>query len=287
MPQTANKLYIAQTRFIFHCHCKIKIPIEFSDSILDNCFDLMECIDKQYNSHREQSYFDLINRHAGSWVTVDQTTINLIRQLIRISEVTDGAYDITSVPLIRLWGFYDQGVKSMPSPKAIEEALRVVDYKKIDIKENQVMIEKGQEIGTGSFLKSYAVDKVAERLRENGITDAIINVGGSTICGINDENHTRWQVNVPDREEPIYISNKAFCLSASANNFVEINNQRFGHILNAKTGLPSATVQAGVISDSAFLSDALSTAIFALDQKTESKVMEKLKENFEFTYFRK
>lgn len=292
MHQTPSDLYIAQTRQLFHCHCKIKIPLSFGEGLLDDCFALMEEVDWRYNSYRHDSFFNQINRRAGSWVEVDDVTLDLLRTLTRVSVLTDGAYDITSMPLIRLWGFYDDGLSSVPSRQSIQETLGRVDYRSLEINGNCVRIAKGQEIITGSFVKAFAVDQVVKKLISEGADDAIVNAGGSTIYGLNNPVHAQWRVNIPhpfnddERGKQISLSNRCFSLSGRRHNYVRIGDKEYGHILNAKTGWPSDTVQVGVFTESAFMGDVLSTALFAVEPYRLEDVVAQLKQYFEFEFFR-
>lgn len=114
-------LYKAQTRFLFHAHIKIKLSAFYEDSIFDELFALPEDIDKKYNSYQPDSYIDRINKNSGSFVEVDDETINILKQVIRISGFFGGMYDITIMPLIRLWGFYKDEQKQIPSIEEIKE----------------------------------------------------------------------------------------------------------------------------------------------------------------------
>lgn len=293
MPQTVSKEYLVQTRAIFYCHIKIKIPKVYGEAILEACFDLMEQIDRTYNSHQPGSYFSRINQQAGRWVTVDDTCIQMLHQLTFISSLTQGSYDISCMPLLRLWGFYKSAQEkvSLPTFEALSKTLEHVDYRSIEIKENFVKIKKGQELSTGSFLKAFAVDQVVAFLSKKGITDAVINAGGSTIRGLNDESHQQWKINIPPAHNAgettaIALSNQCFSLSGTANNHRIIDSKTYGHIINSKTGYPVLTAQVGVISSTAFLGDILSTALFAVEQEEVQEVIEKLQAHFEFTYYR-
>lgn len=107
MLQKVHKQYIAQTHFLFHCHIKIKIPIEYGEEILDECFATYKAIDLKYNSYQKGSYFDQINKNAGQWVNVDEESIKMLKVILQVCELSNGTYDITCMPLLRLWGFYD------------------------------------------------------------------------------------------------------------------------------------------------------------------------------------
>lgn len=293
MPQTATKLYITDTRELFHCHCKIKVPIEYGESLLDECFALMQEVNQKYNSYSEDSYFDCINQNAGKFVTVDDNTVVMLQILKLISELTLGAYDITAMPLIRLWGFYQNKDWQIPTKDKLISIKELVDYKKIEIDGNRVRIAQGQEIITGSFIKAFAVDQVVKFLKQRKVEDALINAGGSTIYGLNNYTHPQWFIRIPNpydnqkSTERKAITNTCFSLSARAHNYLEINGKQYGHILNATTGYPAETLQVRVVSTSAFLSDALSSAIFALDKDSVEEITDKLKKNFEFDFERK
>lgn len=260
-------LYKAQTRFLFHSHIKIKLSAFYEESIFDELFAVLEHVDKKYNSYQAGSYFDIINKNSGSFVDVDEETVNILNQAIAISDFFHGTYDITVMPLIRLWGFYKDEQRQIPSIKEIEDVKKLINYRHIEINGKKVRIKKGQEIITGSFIKAYAVDRLTEKMLELGIKDAIINAGGSTIMAINNESHPRWQVMVrhPQTKEVLFklnIANQAYSTSSQAKTFVTIDGKEYGHILNPITGFPSANKQVGIISDNCMIGDMISTALF-------------------------
>lgn len=260
-------LYRVQTRFLFHSHIRIKIPAACGEDQMDSLFDLLESIDRQYNSYQSGSFFDRINKNAGSFVTVDDETVNILRQVKKISAFFDGRYAITVMPLVRLWGFYRDDVRRVPSEAELARVLPLVNDGMIDIDGKKVRIAKGQEIVTGSFIKAYAVDRLLEKMREMKITDAIVNAGGSTMAAVNNAAHAAWQVgvDVPGTDDPLFVADIANCVystSAQGDSFVEIGGKRYGHILNPQTGYPSSSKMVGVMTDSAMLGDMVSTGLF-------------------------
>lgn len=290
MPQIVSKEYFAQTRFLFHCHFKVKIPRDYGEDLLNACFGIVEDIDLRYNSYQPDSFFSLINRNAGNWVDVDEDCVSLLKSLKLVSDLTAGCYDITCMPLIRLWGFYRKDNLTLPSFSDIQRVLKLVDYRKIEIDGCRVRIGVNQEIITGSFIKAFAVDRVIAFLKVNGVTDAIVNAGGSSIRALNDASHASWKVNFshPISNDPqrLTIKNESFSLSGKRNNHLIIRDKIYGHILNSKTGFPSTTEQVGVVTSSAFLSDVLSTALHTVDSVDFSFVVESFSSHFNFSYFR-
>ena len=271
----------------------------------------MENVDEKYNSYSENSYIDKINKNSGHFVKVNDETIKILSKIIHLSKIIGGEYDITIMPLIRLWGFYKQN-PILPSLDKIKKVKRLVDYKKIiiDKKRNRVKIEKNQEIITGSFIKAYAIEKIVEEMKKIGIKDAIVNAGGSSIIAINE-----WGIIAENPEEEreilrtekgmpikitqnqyagndeyndlfeIKIKNKSFSTSNQKNTYLLINNEKYGHIISPKTGFPSQNKQVGIITKSAFFGDIISTGMYNQTPEKFYKIMGKLSEEMEISGF--
>ena len=304
-------MYKVQVRFLFHSDIKIKIPEIYDDSIFDKLFGILEDIDEKYNSYSENSYIDKINKNSGHFVKVNDETIKILSKIIHLSKIIGGEYDITIMPLIRLWGFYKQN-PILPSLDKIKKVKRLVDYKKIiiDKKRKRVKIEKNQEIITGSFIKAYAIEKMVEEMKKIGIKDAIVNAGGSSIIAINE-----WGIITENPEEEreilrnekgmpikitqnqyagndeyndlfeIKIKNKTFSTSNQKNTYILINNEKYGHIISPKTGFPSQNKQVGVITENAFFGDIISTGMYNQTPEKFYEIMEKLSEKMEISGF--
>lgn len=268
-----DQLYKVQTRFLFHAHIRIKIPAASPDTLFDELYAVLEDVDRKYNAYQPGSYIDQINRHAGSFVDVDDETIRILEQTIFLSGFFDGTYDITIMPLIRLWGFYKDDIRRVPAPDEIHAIRHLINYRNIEINGNRVRIGKGQEIITGSFIKAYATDLLAAVMQERGINNAIINAGGSTIRAINTASEAPWQVNVthPENGETLFTLNLDDCsysTSSQSTAFVDIDGKRYGHILNPVTGYPATNRQVGIATESAMIGDIISTALFNETPKT-------------------
>ena len=304
-------MYKVQVRFLFHSDIKIKIPEIYDDSIFDKLFGILENVDEKYNSYSENSYIDKINKNSGHFVKANDETIEILSKIIHLSKIIGGEYDITIMPLIRLWGFYKQN-PILPSLDKIKKAKRLVDYKKIiiDKKRNRVKIEKNQEIITGSFIKAYAIEKIVEEMKKIGIKDAIVNAGGSSIIAINE-----WGIITENPEEEreilrnkkgmpikitqnqyadndeyndlfeIKIKNKSFSTSNQKNTYLLINNEKYGHIISPKTGFPSQNKQVGVITENAFFSDIISTGLYNQTPCKFYEIMGKLSKEMEISGF--
>ena len=259
-----SKLYKAQTRFLFHSDIKLKIPVEFDDIVFDDLYYILE--------------------------EVNDETIEILEKVIYYSDKLNGEYDITIMPLIKLWGFYKKNPQKIPLKEEIEEIKKLVNYKNIQIdkKNKRVKIEKNQEIITGSFIKSYAVDKMCIKMKEIGITDAIVNAGGSTIVALNDSDNTEWGIIVEGDGEDLFdinISNESYSTSNQLNTYIAINGEKYGHILSPKTGYPSQNKQIGIVTESAFIGDIISTGLYNQTLQNFSKLMKKLSDEIKIEGF--
>ena len=308
--EVKSMMYKVQVRFLFHSDIKIKIPEIYDDSVFDDLFGILEDVNKRYNSYSENSYIDKVNKNSGYFVKVDIETVEILRKIIHMSKIIGGEYDITIMPLIRLWGFYKQN-PVLPCFEKIKKVKRLVDYKKIviDRKRNRVRIGKNQEIITGSFIKAYAIEKMVEEMKKIGIKDAIVNAGGSSIIAIDewgiiaenpeDEKEVLRNVNgMPTRITKykysgngdndlfeIKIKNMSYSTSNQKNTYLIIDNEKYGHIISPKTGFPSQNKQVGVITENAFFGDIISTGLYNQTPEGFYEIMEKLSCEMEISGF--
>lgn len=278
----ADLLYKAQTRFLFHAHIKIKISAYYDESLFDELFGVLEEVDRLYNSYQPDSYIDRINKRAGTFVEVDPTTRMVLNKAVQLADFFEGEYDITIMPLIRLWGFYKSEGWRIPTSDEIEKTKQRVDYRRIEMKESRVRIGKEQEIITGSFIKAYAVDRLKEKMISLGINDAVVNAGGSTILVLNNEAHPAWEIAVRNPEDDsllfhLKIGNACYSTSSQSKTCLIIDNQRYGHIISPRTGMPSRNKHVGVISDNCMVGDMVSTGVFNLSTDLFLNKMEELK----------
>lgn len=295
--------YKVQTRFLFHTNIKIKIPDSFENKVFDELFEILEDVNKNYNSYSKNSYIDKINKNNGKFVQVNEETVNLLEKVVHFSEIMNGEYDITIMPLIKLWGFYKENSDKIPENLEIKKIKKLVDYKKIiiDKKNLKVKIDKNQEIITGSFIKAYAIDKAIQKMKELKIDDAIINAGGSSIVAING-----WGIIVenPEPEKKllknddgkilkitkekyegndeyndlfeIEIKDLTYSTSNQVNTFLEIDGEKYGHIISPKTGFPAKNKQIGIINENAFFGDMISTGLYNQTPKNFHEIIKKL-----------
>ncbi len=249
-------------------------------------FDEIERIDNLLSIYKSNSDISKINMQSGfSDVKVSSDTLDIIDKSIAISKMTDGAFDITIGPLMESWGFKD-GNKRIPSDKDIIEKKRLVGYKNIDINHSQSSIRlnlQGMQLDLGAIAVGFAVDKAIEKLKFIGIKDALINAGGEIYALGTPDRRRAWRIGIqhPRRKSELIgvleLKDKAISTSGDYENYFEIGDRRYPHILSPYTGKPvDGIMSVTVVSDKAVTADALSTAIFPMGAQKGMELIENL-----------
>lgn len=180
---------------------------------------------------------------------------------------SDGYFDITIKPLVDLWGVTTPTPK-VPSNDEIEKALSLVDYTKTSINGDKLIISEGMSIDLGGIGKGYAADEAAKVLRENGITDGIVDLGGDIVVlgkkRIGIQNPLSGQTG--DYMAVVEIKDSSIVTSGSYERNFKEGGKTYHHILNPKTGRPSESglLSATVISENSQDADAIATIIYIL-----------------------
>jgi len=197
--------------------------------------------------------------------------IAVIKIAEEISDLTDGAFDITIRPLLELWGFYKREYR-LPQEKEINEIRGSVDYQKIKVEKDSVYLPPGMEIDLGGIAVGYAIDRAYEVLKKWGIKKGLIDGGGDIL--VFGEEVFKIGIKDPRKEgivETLNLRNQAVSTSGDYENYFEVKGRRFSHILDPKTGYPKEGVwSVTVIGEKATICDALSTALFVLGERGEA-----------------
>lgn len=235
--------------------------------------DEVDRIEDQLTVFRETSEVSLVNRHAATEaVRVTPSLFELLRLSEQMRRETGGAFDVTSGPLTRCWGFLRREGR-LPDPLEIEEARARVGGDMLSLDEEARTVRfarEGLEINFGSIGKGYALDRVAPSVRRR-VRSALLSAGFSSMraVGGGDRGSRGWVVGVRDprqkdrRMAVLRLRDCAMSTSGSEEQFFEHEGRRYGHIIDPRTGYPSEGVACvTVVAESAAVSDALATAFY-------------------------
>ncbi|WP_405410103.1 FAD:protein FMN transferase [Maribacter sp. Asnod1-A12] len=231
-------------------------------------------IEKLISSWDKDSETSLINKNAGiKPVPVSWELYRLIERSIQISEITNGAFDITFSTLSDIWKL-DGTMEVVPSVAQINESKSKIGFKNIILNsKNQTVFlnKKGMRISFGGIGKGFAADKVKALLVSKDVKAGIINIGGDITTWGTKVTGDKWLIGVVNPELSSNVSSWIPILESSVAttggdvDFIMSDNQKYTHILNPKTGYPATGINSvSVFAKSAEISDALATAIFVL-----------------------
>ena len=251
--------------------CRFEITIASEDAAwLPAVRDALDGVDRfedELSVFRETSAISRVNRGANTGpVAIDDDLMALLRQCDELRRETGGAFDITSTPLSRCWGFLlRQG--RLPSLEEIDDARRTVggDAVVLDAADGSVRFARpGVELNLGAIGKGHALDRVAGDMRRGGVRRALLSAGRSSLLAIG----RAWNIEIvsPRRDRPlasVRLSDAALGTSGAGQQFVVVDDVRYGHVIDPRTGWPASGIESvSVIAPSAAVADALSTAFF-------------------------
>lgn len=207
-------------------------------------------VDNLLSNYRPNSELSEVNREAaGRPVKVSPELFELLRKCQEYSRLSEGAFDWTVGPLMRVWGFY-KGSGRLPDRAQIEHALRSVGYQHIRLDPQRRTVEfvvPGMELDPGGIGKGYAVEKMVDVLRDAGIETALISASGSSIYGIGAPPSEKrgWYVRIRDPKvekitvAEIYLKDLSLSTSGNYEKFFEADGKIYSHIMDPRAGYPA------------------------------------------------
>lgn len=282
---------VEQTKTVNLMGSVFQITLVDSDSIsahqnIHKAILEIERIENLISEWRPQTQISQVNQNAGiKPVKVDKEVFELTKKAIWFSEISNGAFDISIVAMDKIWKF-DGTMEKLPSKKAIRNSIVNVNYKNIvldSINSTIFLSKKGMKIGFGSIGKGYAADKARKLLQESGIIAGIINAAGDIATWGTQIDGNPWRIGVNnplETGETIEIlefsGNNAVTTSGNYEKYAEINNKRYSHIINPKTGYPSTElISVTIIGPNAEMCNGFSTSIMVLGLEKGIKLINK------------
>lgn len=239
-----------------------------SEEALQAVSDELYRIEALLDRKSDKSDIYKLNNHKE----VESETVKILEKLLKVSEKTDGAFDVTVAPVMDLWGFYDKNY-SVPESDEIKNALKSVDYRNIVVKGDTISLLNNAKLDMGGAGKGYASDKAVEILEKYEIKSAILNLGGNVYAHGRRSDGKLWRVGIAnpfdaDGKEALTVDveDKAVVTSGGYRRYFEENGKEYHHIINPATGYPveSDIKSVTVISGSGIYADAYSTALFVM-----------------------
>ena len=229
-----------------------------------------------------------INENAGiSPVKVDEEVFQLIKRCQVISKITQGAFDISYGSLDKRFWNFDLNMTSLPDPKVAKKAVELINYENILLNETDKTVflkNKGMRIGFGGIGKGYAAEMAKKKLIENNVMNGIVNASGDLTAWGFQENGAAWTIGVadPNQRKSIFstfkITDKAVATSGNYEKFITINNKRYSHTIDPKTGYPISGIKSvTILAENAEIADALATPVTVMGIEVGMNFINQLK----------
>jgi thiamine biosynthesis lipoprotein len=244
----------------------------WANEMIDAAVAEIQRIEKLLTTFGDDSETNLMNANAGIQpVPVSRETIELIQRSIRISKLTQGAFDITYGSIDKkLWNF-DKTMTALPDAATARQMVRLINYRNVLIDEEAgtVFLKKpGMRIGFGGIGKGYAAEKAKQLLQQLGVENGIVNASGDlTAWGVQPDGKP-WTIGIahPDVADLPFsylnISNMAIATSGNYEKFILIGGKKYSHTINPRTGLPVTGIKSvTIICPNAEMADAMATPV--------------------------
>ena len=235
-------------------------------------------IERLISSWDSRSETAIINQKAGiEKVKISKELFDLIQRANTIAKLTDGAFDISYASVDQLWDFNGEEA-NMPSAAALKASVAKIGHERIEIDPDLMSVfltQKGMKIGFGAIGKGYAADRVKALLQSAGAPGGIVNASGDMAVWGKDPKGEPWKIGIvnPLNKNKVFarfaLENNAVVTSGDYERFLFLDGERYGHIIDPRTGIPvKGVVSCTVFAPKAELADALATALFVMGIET-------------------
>jgi FAD:protein FMN transferase len=246
------------------------------EDAVDAALEDVRRLDQLLSNYRPESEWSQVNRNAAIQpVVVSPELFNLLAACIHYSSSSEGAFDITVGPLMKVWGFY-KGSERVPHRAEIRTAMERIGYTHVhlDPSHRTVSFDRaGVEIDPGGIGKGYAVDRVAEILKNKGITSGFISAGRSSLYAIGapPKEPQGWRVSIADPKDSqtpvaeVFLRDESMSTSGTSERFFVAGGVTYSHIMDPRTGYPAqGMLSVSVISPKTIDSEAWTKPYFVL-----------------------
>ncbi len=229
----------------------------------------------------------IINQNAGiAPIKVDEELFELLKRAVKMSKITDGAFDISYASMDKIWKF-DGSMKKMPSPDEIKESVRLVGFEKIIFDENNKTVflkDKGMKLGLGGIGQGFIADKIRDLLKNKGCTSGIANVSGDIAAWGKQPNGKPWTIGIinPMNKNKIFATfplvDSSVETSGTYEKYVVFDDVRYSHIINPKTGYPAqGIVSVTIFAKQTEVADGMAKGVFLLGVEAGLNRIDQLK----------
>jgi len=250
-----------------------------ADALEREILDALGAMEALMSTYDPDSELSGLNRFEGAdWFAVSAQTAAVVDEALQIGELTDGAFDVTVAPLVRLWNFGParRTIDRVPSDAEIEAVKARVGFRQIEVRRSPPGVRKARgdvSIDLSGIAKGFGADRLAEHLDRRGIRNYMVDVGGEVKARGRNPRGKPWQIAVEspltstrEIQRVIPLDGLAVATSGDYRNYFEQDGVRYCHIVDPRTGRPIThkLASVSVLDPSCMRADALATALMVL-----------------------
>lgn len=240
-----------------------------AEEALDQAREEIRVLESAWSVTDEESEIWQVNHSEGNPVTLSDDTAAVVQFALDMAAKTDGALEPTIYPVLSAWGFTTDENR-IPGEDEIKGLLENVGYEKVELNGNEIRLPQGMELDLGAVGKGYAGDLTAALLEEDGITSALLDIGGNIQAIGSRPDGSDWRLGIrsPFGEGMLGALSVSDCAVVTSGNyeryFVGEDGKEYGHIIDPETGYPvdNGLASVTIIADEGKMGDALSTSMF-------------------------
>ena len=262
------------------------ITYQYDDDLQSEIVAKMQEVDNSLSMFNKESVISRVNNNQHPKLT--RMFLEVFQQAQKISEDTEGAFDITVGPLVNAWGF---GFKheQLPDKHAVDSLMDIIGYQKVRCNGNQIIKSDPRIVlDCSAIAKGYGVDVIARLLSEKGISNYMVEIGGEVVTRGISEKRVPWKIGVTkptddplaegnELQTVLNVTDKAMATSGNYRNFYYKGKRKYAHTINPKTGYPVQhnILSATVLTSTCMRADAYATSFMVMGFEGARKVLER------------
>jgi len=239
-----------------------------AESAATAAFARIAALDRMMSDYRPDSELRRLQGNGDAWTPVSAELFDVLQRSVAIARKTDGAFDPTVGPLVRLWR-EARARRQLPEPAALQVAKTQVGWRHVSLDPSRRAVRMAAEVALdlGGIAKGYILQEALRELHTHGVSSALIEAGGDIVVGNAPPGRSGWRIEVPGASAAFAarandLTNAALSTSGPSAQYVEIDGVRYSHVIDPRTGLGlTNNLTARVIAADAATADALSTAL--------------------------
>ena len=274
--QVSDFVFGTTYKIIYQCDSDLSVAVR----------DELMKVDRSLSPFNKESVITAVNQNRE--VKLDPYFIEVFTKAMEVSRDTEGAFDITVAPLVNAWGF---GFKheQMPTKSQVDSLRQIIGYQKVSLVGGKVRKQDPRMmLDCSAIAKGFGVDAVARMLRDRGVQNFMVEIGGEVVtCGVNAQ-RLPWRVGVIKPSEDslnvghelqtiLNVTDKAMATSGNYRNFYYKNGRRYAHTIDPKTGYPvqHSLLSATVLANSCTVADAYATSFMVMGRERAQQLLER------------